>query len=88
MLVCSVASKQSSDMVHFLRDMILDRLFKTEYSILNNKHFIGIHGYTLDVASKPSFDMVRILRDKILNHLSVFHSKGHSYALHMSDPSI
>ncbi|KAI4208082.1 MAG: hypothetical protein LQ346_000246 [Caloplaca aetnensis] len=42
-----------------------------EYSILNSKHFIGIHGYMLvySVASKQTFDMVRVLRDKILNHL-------------------
>ncbi|KAI4143525.1 MAG: hypothetical protein LQ341_002895 [Variospora aurantia] len=42
-----------------------------QVSILNSKHFIGIHGYMLvySVASKPSFEMVRVLRDKILNHL-------------------
>lgn len=44
---------------------------KDEYSILNSKHFIGIHGYMLvySVASKQSFDMIRIIREKILNHL-------------------
>lgn len=44
---------------------------KDEYSILNSKHFIGIHGYMLvySVASKQSFEMVSIIRDKILNHL-------------------
>jgi hypothetical protein len=42
-----------------------------EYSILNSKHFIGIHGYMIvySVASKQSFEMARIIRDKILNHL-------------------
>ncbi|KAI9714764.1 MAG: GTP-binding protein [Bogoriella megaspora] len=42
-----------------------------EYSIMNSKHFIGIHGYMLvySVASKQSFEMVRIIREKILNHL-------------------
>jgi len=42
-----------------------------EYSILNSKHFIGIHGYVIvySVASKQSFEMARIIRDKILNHL-------------------
>lgn len=42
-----------------------------EYSILNSKHFIGIHGYMLvySVASRQSFEMIRIIRDKILNHL-------------------
>jgi hypothetical protein len=44
---------------------------KDEYSMLNSKHFIGIHGYMLvySVASRTSFDMVTIIRDKILNHL-------------------
>jgi hypothetical protein len=42
-----------------------------EYSILNSKHFIGIHGYMIvySVASKQSFEMARVIRDKILNHL-------------------
>lgn len=42
-----------------------------EYSILNSKHFIGIHGYMIvySVANKQSFEMARIIRDKILNHL-------------------
>jgi hypothetical protein len=42
-----------------------------EYSILNSKHFIGIHGYIIvySVASKQSFEMARVIRDKILNHL-------------------
>ncbi|KAI7524840.1 GTP-binding protein, partial [Hortaea werneckii] len=42
-----------------------------EYTILNSKHFIGIHGYMIvySVASKQSFEMCRIIRDKILNHL-------------------
>ncbi|MCJ1260218.1 GTP-binding protein [Lobaria immixta] len=50
---------------------IVDTAGQDEYSILNSKHFIGIHGYMLvySVASKQSFDMIRILRDKILNHL-------------------
>jgi hypothetical protein len=44
---------------------------KDEYSILNSKHFIGIHGYVIvySVASKQSFEMARVIRDKILNHL-------------------
>lgn len=42
-----------------------------EYSILNSRHSIGIHGYMLvySVASKQSFEMVKIIRDKVLNHL-------------------
>lgn len=45
--------------------------FQDEYSILNSKHFIGIHGYMIvySVASKQTFEMARIIRDKILNHL-------------------
>ncbi|OLL22319.1 GTP-binding protein rhb1 [Neolecta irregularis DAH-3] len=41
-----------------------------EYSILNSKHAIGIHGYVLvySVTSKSSFEMVKIIRDKILDH--------------------
>ncbi|KAH0556958.1 GTP-binding protein [Trichoglossum hirsutum] len=50
---------------------IIDTAGQDEYSILNSKHFIGIHGYMLvySIASKQSFEMVRIIRDKILNHL-------------------
>ncbi|TAQ90386.1 hypothetical protein B7494_g1285 [Chlorociboria aeruginascens] len=42
-----------------------------EYSILNSKHFIGIHGYMIvySIGSKQSFEMVEFIRDKILNHL-------------------
>ena len=42
-----------------------------EYSILNSRHSIGIHGYMLvySVASKQSFEMIKIIRGKILNHL-------------------
>uniref|UniRef100_L2FMR7 Rheb small monomeric gtpase n=1 Tax=Colletotrichum fructicola (strain Nara gc5) TaxID=1213859 RepID=L2FMR7_COLFN len=44
---------------------------RDEYSILNSKHFIGIHGYMLvySVSSLPSFEMVQVIREKILNHL-------------------
>jgi GTPase SAR1 family protein len=50
---------------------IIDTAGQDEYSILNSKHYIGIHGYMLvySVASTQSFEMVRIIRDKILNHL-------------------
>ncbi|KAF2238574.1 rheb small monomeric GTPase RhbA [Viridothelium virens] len=50
---------------------VIDTAGQDEYSILNSKHFIGIHGYMLvySLASKQSFEMVRIIRDKILNHL-------------------
>ena len=51
-----------------------DDFGQDEYSILNSKHFIGIHGYMLvySVASKQSFEMVKIIREKILNHLVCF----------------
>lgn len=51
---------------------IIDTAGQDEYSILNSKHFIGIHGYMIvySVASKQSFEMARIIRDKILNHLA------------------
>ncbi|KAI4608217.1 GTP-binding protein [Alternaria sp. BMP 0032] len=52
---------------------IIDTAGQDEYSILNSKHFIGIHGYMIvySVANKQSFEMARIIRDKILNHLAV-----------------
>ena len=38
-----------------------------EFSIINSKHAIGIHGFVLvySVTSRKSFDMVRIIYDKI-----------------------
>ncbi|KAL2266527.1 hypothetical protein VTJ83DRAFT_5879 [Remersonia thermophila] len=50
---------------------IVDTAGQDEYSILNSKHFIGIHGYMLvySVSSRQSFEMVQVIRDKILNHL-------------------
>ena len=50
---------------------MIDTAGQDEYSMLNSKHFIGIHGYMVvySVASKQSFEMCRIIRDKILNHL-------------------
>lgn len=50
---------------------IIDTAGQDEYSILNSKHFIGIHGYLIvySVASKTSFEMARVIRDKILTHL-------------------
>lgn len=64
---------------------MIDTAGQDEYSILNSKHFIGIHGYMIvySVGSKQSFEMVRIIRDKILNHLvrvtlSLFHARATS----------
>jgi Ras family protein len=50
---------------------IVDTAGQDEYSILNSKHFIGIHGYMLvySVASLQSFEMVQIVHEKILHHL-------------------
>ncbi|KAJ5641577.1 hypothetical protein N7520_005124 [Penicillium odoratum] len=50
---------------------IVDTAGQDEYSILNSKHFIGIHGYIIaySVTSRQSFEMVKTIRDKILNHL-------------------
>jgi Ras family protein len=49
----------------------LTRFEQDEYSILQSKHFIGIHGYMIvySVGSRQSFEMVRTIRDKIMNHL-------------------
>ena len=60
---------------------MIDTAGQDEYSILNSKHFIGIHGYMIvySVGSKQSFEMVRIIRDKILNHLVRFLSRAHFY---------
>ncbi|KAI9069248.1 hypothetical protein FKP32DRAFT_1560144 [Trametes sanguinea] len=48
---------------------IIDTAGQDEYSILNSKHAIGIHGYVLvySVTNRKSFDMVRIVYDKIVN---------------------
>ncbi|GJJ07589.1 GTP-binding protein [Clathrus columnatus] len=48
---------------------IIDTAGQDEYSILNHKHAIGVHGYVLvySVASRASFEMVRIVYDKIIN---------------------
>ncbi|KAG6336604.1 hypothetical protein ID866_2480 [Astraeus odoratus] len=48
---------------------IIDTAGQDEYSILNSKHAIGIHGYVLvySIASRRSFDMVKIVYDKIID---------------------
>ncbi|KAH8093835.1 small GTPase superfamily [Phellopilus nigrolimitatus] len=47
---------------------IIDTAGQDEYSILNQKHAVGIHGFVLvySVASRNSFDMVQIVHDKIV----------------------
>ncbi|KII94825.1 hypothetical protein PLICRDRAFT_169544 [Plicaturopsis crispa FD-325 SS-3] len=49
---------------------IIDTAGQDEYSILNSKHAIGIHGYVLvySVTSRNSFEMIQIVYDKILNY--------------------
>lgn len=46
---------------------------KDEYSILNSKHAIGIHGFVLvySVTSRNSFDMIQIVYDKIINFCGI-----------------
>ncbi|EJD01149.1 uncharacterized protein FOMMEDRAFT_110726 [Fomitiporia mediterranea MF3/22] len=48
---------------------IIDTAGQDEYSILNQRHAIGIHGFVLvySVASYNSFEMVQIIHDKIVN---------------------
>jgi Ras family protein len=48
---------------------IMDTAGQDEYSILNSKHAIGIHGFVLvySVTSRNSFDMIQIIYDKIIN---------------------
>lgn len=49
---------------------IVDTAGQDEYSILNSKHAIGIHGYVLvySIASRASFEMIQTVYDKILNY--------------------
>ena len=66
---------------------VVDTAGQDEYSILNSKHFIGIHGYMLvySVASLSSFEMVQIIREKILNHLvSKTPTKSYHYSGNLS----
>lgn len=50
---------------------ILDTAGQDEFSIMNEKHLIGIHGYLLVylVTSRQSFELVDVIRDKILNSI-------------------
>jgi len=52
---------------------IIDTAGQDEYSILNSKHAIGIHGYVLvySVTSRNSFDMIQIVYDKIVNYCGI-----------------
>ncbi|ODQ64053.1 GTP-binding protein rhb1 [Nadsonia fulvescens var. elongata DSM 6958] len=48
---------------------ILDTAGQDEFSIMNEKHLIGVHGYVLvySVTSRSSLEMLKIIREKILN---------------------
>lgn len=50
---------------------ILDTAGQDEFSMINEKHLVGIHGYLLvySVTSRQSFEVVEIIRDKILNSI-------------------
>lgn len=50
---------------------ILDTAGQDEFSIMNEKHLIGIHGYILvySVTSRQSFELIEFIRDKILNSI-------------------
>jgi Ras family protein len=49
---------------------IIDTAGQDEFSILNSRHALGIHGYVLvySITSKSSLEMVKIIRDKIINY--------------------
>lgn len=48
---------------------ILDTAGQDEFSMINEKHLVGIHGYILiySVTSRQSFEVIEVIRDKILN---------------------
>jgi len=52
---------------------IIDTAGQDEYSILNSKHAIGIHGFVLvySVTSRNSFDMIQIVHEKIVNFCGI-----------------
>ncbi|KAK7696042.1 GTP-binding protein [Cerrena zonata] len=52
---------------------IIDTAGQDEYTILNSKHAIGIHGFVLvySVTSRKSFEMIQIVYDKIINYCGI-----------------
>ncbi|KAI8903102.1 P-loop containing nucleoside triphosphate hydrolase protein [Gorgonomyces haynaldii] len=52
---------------------IIDTAGQDEFSILNSKHCIGIHGYIIvySIASAQSFELCKVIRDKILNFMGI-----------------
>lgn len=51
---------------------ITDTAGQDEYSIMNQRQLVGVHGFLLvySIGSKSSFEVVGTIRDKILNVLS------------------
>ncbi|KAF5393570.1 hypothetical protein D9757_000064 [Collybiopsis confluens] len=64
---------QASTILYAYLHPLLTSLAQDEFSILNSKHAIGIHGYVLvySVTSRSSFDMIRIIYDKIIGFCGV-----------------
>ncbi|KAJ6595514.1 small GTPase superfamily, partial [Mycena vulgaris] len=52
---------------------IIDTAGQDEFSQLNSRHAIGIHGYVLvySIDSRASFEMIQIIYDKIVNYCGV-----------------
>ncbi|ODV61652.1 uncharacterized protein ASCRUDRAFT_75636 [Ascoidea rubescens DSM 1968] len=50
---------------------ILDTAGQDEYSMMNDKHLIGIHGYILiySVTSRSSFELISTIREKIVDSI-------------------
>lgn len=69
--IVDTAGQVSYQNYKFPLQLLTANILQDEYSILNSKHFIGIHGYMLvySVSSLPSFEMVQVVREKILTHL-------------------
>ena len=50
---------------------ILDTAGQDEYSMMNDKHLIGIHGYILiySISSRSSFELISNIREKIVDSI-------------------
>jgi len=65
---------KSSITVRFVEDHFVESYYpsiENQFSMMNEKHLIGIHGYLLiySVTSQQSFETVEFIRDKILNSI-------------------
>lgn len=56
-----------------LRELIGSDGEQDEFSILQSKQAVGLHGWILvySVTSRSSFEMVSIIRDKVLNYTGI-----------------